>query len=62
MQINITGFLDTDAADFMKQLWKLLISAQENIGGIPQEFLEKKNKKLKQERYEIHIAVKDHSS
>jgi len=63
MQINITGFLDTDAADFMKQLWKLLISAQENIGGIPQEFLEKKKEEIKarkaeQERIRLRLGQK----
>lgn len=51
MQINITGFLQSkNAREFMKELWTLLISAQENIGGIPSDFLEKKKEEIKQRK------------
>jgi len=45
LQINITGFLAKDASQFVLELWKLLLSAQNNIGGIPPEFLEKKERR-----------------
>lgn len=51
MQINITGFLQSkNAREFMKELWGLLVSAQENIGGIPSPFLEKKKEEIKQRK------------
>ena len=51
MQINITGFLQAkNAREFMKELWELLVSAQENIGGIPSAFLEKKKEEIKQRK------------
>ncbi|XP_068755231.1 uncharacterized protein [Montipora capricornis] len=53
MQINITGFLQgKNAREFMKELWTLLVSAQENIGGIPSSLLEKKKEEIKQRKLE----------
>jgi serine/arginine repetitive matrix protein 1 len=38
MQVNLLGFMDKyGAAHFMETLWKLLISAQETVGGVPAE-------------------------
>lgn len=49
MQINLTGFLNgKNAREFMKDLWPLLLSAQENIAGIPSAFLEQKKEEIKQ--------------
>jgi serine/arginine repetitive matrix protein 1 len=55
--------LATDASDFMLKLWKLLISAQESTGGIPQEFLEQKKeeiraRKAEQERIKTELSKK----
>jgi len=50
MQINITGFLEKDAPTFVLTLWKLLLSAQNNVGGIPTEILQKKRRNYKKER------------
>jgi serine/arginine repetitive matrix protein 1 len=51
MQINITGFLNgKNARVFMKELWELLLSAQDNIGGIPTAFLEKKKEEIRQRK------------
>ncbi|CAO3650756.1 unnamed protein product [Cunninghamella blakesleeana] len=47
MQINLTGFLEKDTAQFMLDLWKLLISAQDSVGGIPKEFIEQKKEELR---------------
>ena len=49
----ITGFLDKDAASFAKTLWKLLLSAQNNPQGVPQELLDAKKAELEQERVSI---------
>lgn len=49
MQINLTGFLNgKNAREFMKDLWPLLLSAQENIAGIPSAFLEQKKEEIRQ--------------
>uniref|UniRef100_A0A3B4A1I6 Serine/arginine repetitive matrix protein 1 n=1 Tax=Periophthalmus magnuspinnatus TaxID=409849 RepID=A0A3B4A1I6_9GOBI len=48
MQINLTGFLNgKNAREFMKDLWPLLLSAQENIAGIPSAFLEQKKEEIR---------------
>jgi len=64
LQINITGFLAKDASQFVLELWKLLLSAQNNIGGIPPEFLEKKKEEIKarkaeQERVKAELSKKN---
>lgn len=46
--MNLTGFLHAKYARlFMQELWDLLVSAQENIGGIPTVFLEQKKEELR---------------
>ena len=35
-----------------QELWDLLVSAQESVGGIPAKFLEKKKEQLRMEREE----------
>ncbi|KAG4105209.1 PWI domain-containing protein [Neocallimastix lanati (nom. inval.)] len=56
LQLNLTGFLEKNAASFVHDLWKLLLSAQENIGGIPKEFIEEKIKEIqKQEAERLRI-------
>ncbi|KAI9138250.1 PWI domain-containing protein [Paraphysoderma sedebokerense] len=56
MQINLTGFLENNTASFVKELWNLLLSAQETVGGIPKEFLEKKKEELLKKRV-CHIFL-----
>lgn len=59
MQINITGFLQAkNAREFMKELWTLLLSAQENIGGIPSSLLEKKKEEIKQRKVGVKLKNK----
>ncbi|OQS05623.1 hypothetical protein THRCLA_02277, partial [Thraustotheca clavata] len=59
MQVALTGFLEGDAAAFMKELWELLLSAQENPTGIPQIFLERKKKEMELKRAaEAHAREK----
>jgi len=48
MQMNLTGFLNAkNSRIFMQELWTLLLSAMENIGGIPAEFVEQKKEEIK---------------
>ncbi|CAD6957884.1 unnamed protein product [Tilletia controversa] len=50
LQIALTGFLDAHAAVLVSELWTLLLSAQQSIAGIPQEFVERKKKELEAQR------------
>merc|ERR1712071_415546 len=65
MQINLTGFLNAkNARTFMCELWDLLASAMENIGGIPAKFLEQKKEEIKkrqaeQERIQASLKKKE---
>ncbi|KAH3736285.1 hypothetical protein DPMN_042848 [Dreissena polymorpha] len=52
-RINLTGFLNAkNARIFMGELWELLCSAQENIGGIPAKFVEQKKEEIKKRQEE----------
>lgn len=51
LQMNLTGFLHgKNARIFMQELWELLTSAQESIGGIPTKFLEQKKEEIRQKK------------
>lgn len=50
MQVNLTGFLEKKTPAFVKELWGLLLSAQESESGIPAKFLEEKKEELKRKR------------
>ncbi|XP_013780163.1 serine/arginine repetitive matrix protein 1-like isoform X5 [Limulus polyphemus] len=62
MQINLTGFLNgKNAREFMGELWSLLLSAEENIGGIPAQFIEQKKEEIKkrqEEQEQIQANIK----
>ena len=48
MQMNLTGFLHSKYARiFIQELWDLLLSAQENVGGIPTKFVEQKKEEIR---------------
>lgn len=47
IQINLTGFLTNNTAEFMKDLWILLIEAQESPAGIPRSFVEAKKEEMR---------------
>jgi serine/arginine repetitive matrix protein 1 len=49
IQLNIDGFLEDKTPLFMEELWKLLVSANSNPFGIPQEFLDKEREILEKE-------------
>jgi serine/arginine repetitive matrix protein 1 len=46
----LAGFLEDHVYVFMKELWSLLLSAQKSLGGIPQEFIERKKLELLKKR------------
>jgi len=46
VQIQITGFMEKNTGKFMKELWTLLLSAQKNASGVPQQFLDAKEEEL----------------
>ncbi|KAJ4725740.1 serine/arginine repetitive matrix protein 1 [Melia azedarach] len=63
VQISLTGFMEKNTAKFMKELWMLLLSAQRNASGVPQQFLDAKEeetrkKKLEAERIANEIQKK----
>lgn len=47
MQLQLTGFMEKNTGRFMKELWELLLSAQANPSGIPQQFLDEKAAELR---------------
>ncbi|KAK4181274.1 PWI domain-containing protein [Triangularia setosa] len=56
LQIQLTGFLDKDTPGFCKEMWGLLLSAQDSPQGVPKELLEAKKLELLQEKREQEEA------
>ncbi|CAK8543532.1 unnamed protein product [Lathyrus sativus] len=52
VQIQITGFMEKNTGKFMKELWTLLLSAQKNASGVPQQFLDAKEEELMKKKAE----------
>ncbi|CAJ2678903.1 unnamed protein product [Trifolium pratense] len=52
VQIQITGFMEKNTVKFMKELWTLLLSAQKNASGVPQQFLDAKEEELLKKKAE----------
>ncbi|USP77122.1 PWI domain-containing protein C825.05c [Curvularia clavata] len=50
IQIQLTGFLEKETAPFCKELWNLMLSAQESPMGVPRELLEAKKAELQKEQ------------
>ncbi|KAI4915804.1 hypothetical protein J4E90_004250 [Alternaria incomplexa] len=50
IQIQLTGFLNKETAPFCKELWDLMLSAQDSPMGVPRELLEAKKAELQQEQ------------
>ncbi|RYP93481.1 hypothetical protein DL770_000365 [Monosporascus sp. CRB-9-2] len=59
MQIQLTGFLDKDTAQFCKELWNLCLSAQSSPQGVPKELLEAKKLELIQEKIDADKAAEE---
>ncbi|KAK9280115.1 hypothetical protein L1049_013802 [Liquidambar formosana] len=52
VQISLTGFMEKNTGKFMKELWTLLLSAQKNASGVPQQFLDAKEEETRQKKAE----------
>ncbi|KAF2831000.1 hypothetical protein CC86DRAFT_377922 [Ophiobolus disseminans] len=50
IQIQLTGFLNKETPAFCKELWDLMLSAQDSPVGVPRELLEAKKLELQQEQ------------
>lgn len=60
IQIQLTGFMEKNTSKFMKELWSLLLSAQSNVSGVPQQFLdakEEEQRKMKEENDKISQEI-----
>ena len=57
IQIQLTGFLGKDTAPFCKELWNLMLSAQDSPVGVPRELLEAKKAELQQEQVRVLYAL-----
>lgn len=58
MQINLTGFMEKNTSLFMKELWRLVISASKNPQGIPDEILEEQ-KAMHEKQVEAQKRVQE---
>ncbi|EPS58613.1 hypothetical protein M569_16199, partial [Genlisea aurea] len=52
IQISLTGFMERNTGKFMKELWVMLLSAQKNVSGVPQQFLDAKEEETRNKRAE----------
>ncbi|CAK7331442.1 unnamed protein product [Dovyalis caffra] len=53
VQISLTGFMEKNTGKFMKELWTLLLSAQKNESGVPQQFLDAKEEETRKKQAEV---------
>jgi hypothetical protein len=42
--------MEKNTVKFMKELWSLLLSAQQNASGVPQQFLDEKEAEIHQKK------------
>lgn len=47
--------MERNTGKFMKELWALLLSAQNNASGVPQQFLEAKEEEMRKKK--VFLAV-----
>lgn len=50
IQIQLTGFMEKNTGKFMKELWSLLLSAEKNVSGVPQQFLDAKEEETRKKK------------
>lgn len=60
IQIQLTGFMEKNTAKFMRELWGLLLSAQQNASGVPQQFLDAKAEEIIKKKVHSHSAPFSH--
>ncbi|KAL9266308.1 Serine/arginine repetitive matrix protein 1-like protein, partial [Drosera capensis] len=59
VQIQLTGFMEKHTSRFMKELWGLLLSAQQNASGVPQRFLDAKEEETRKRKEESDRIVNE---
>ncbi|KAL5717276.1 hypothetical protein ACHQM5_010312 [Ranunculus cassubicifolius] len=59
VQIQITGFMEKNTGKFMKELWNLLLSAQKNASGVPQQFLDAKEEEIRKKKAESDLISQE---
>ncbi|XP_074579955.1 uncharacterized protein LOC141836378 [Curcuma longa] len=59
IQIQLTGFLEKNTGKFMKELWGLLLSAQNNSSGVPQQFLDAKQEEMRKRKLENDMITQE---
>lgn len=57
VQISLTGFMEKNTGKFMKELWTLLLSAQKNASGVPQQFLDAKQEETRKKKVNIQLVL-----
>ncbi|KAG6481516.1 hypothetical protein ZIOFF_058120 [Zingiber officinale] len=57
--IQLTGFLEKNTGKFMKELWGLLLSAQNNSSGVPQQFLDAKQEEMRKRKLENDLITQE---
>jgi hypothetical protein len=57
IQIQLTGFMEKNTVKFMKELWNLLLSAQQNASGVPQQFLDAKEAEIQQRKVRLSKII-----
>ena len=57
VQISLTGFMEKNTAKFMKELWSLLLSAQKNASGVPQQFLDAKQEETRKKKVNTCVVM-----
>lgn len=50
IHINLSGFLESNTAKFVENLWSLLVSAQDTPSGIPQKILDQKKAEIAEKK------------
>eukprot|EP00238_Polyblepharides_amylifera_P007435 CAMPEP_0196587410 /NCGR_PEP_ID=MMETSP1081-20130531/57393_1 /TAXON_ID=36882 /ORGANISM="Pyramimonas amylifera, Strain CCMP720" /LENGTH=534 /DNA_ID=CAMNT_0041909593 /DNA_START=92 /DNA_END=1696 /DNA_ORIENTATION=+ len=67
MMVNLTSFLEKNASLFMKELWAMLVSAQESEDGVPMQLIRAKEEEIRKRKEEIariqeSLLKKSHSN
>lgn len=62
IQLNLNGFLEDNSGKFCKELWELLVAAQEDKDGIPPQLIAIKKEQMEQERVKREIKIESWQS
>lgn len=57
IQVTLIPFLAANAAPFTEKLWNLLLSAQKDPMGIPEEFVQQRMEEIEKQKVVVAIWV-----